>query len=61
VVPGRVGGGDDDKQRDHGEDGQGSETHGPFHEFEVLAAPVEVLEPEVAPASWTATAATPAM
>ena len=41
---GRVGGGDDDEQRDHGEDGQGGEAYGPLHELELLATLVEVLD-----------------
>ncbi len=42
-------GGDDDEQREHGEHGQGGETHGPFHELKFLAAAMEVVEPQVAP------------
>jgi hypothetical protein len=63
-VRGRVDGGNDDESRDHREDGQGSEAHGPLHEFEFLAGPVKVLEPEVAAAwrtaRWTTVAATSA-
>ncbi len=48
-VRGRVGGDDNDEQRDHSEDGQGGEAYGPLHELELLTAPVEVLEPDVVP------------
>jgi hypothetical protein len=44
---GGAGGRDDDKQRDQGEDGQGGEAQGAVHELELLAAPVQVFEPEV--------------
>jgi len=49
MMRGGAGGSDDDEQREHCEHGQGAEPHGPAREFKLLAAPVQVLEPEAAP------------
>jgi hypothetical protein len=45
----RASGSNDDEQRDHREDGQGSKAQGPVHELELPGAPVKVLDPQVVP------------
>ena len=49
VMRGRAGRSDDDEQREHGQHGQRREAHGPFHELELLAAPMKFVDAEVGP------------